>query len=114
MVTGAPVTINKVRALPNGGDPDGVYYHLPPGAAMATQHIATYQGALIPVTTFAHVHTQASPSTLWIINHNLGLRPVIKCYTPGGVEFEAEVIHTSLNQARISLAVATAGQARCI
>lgn len=55
---------------------------------------------------------QASPSTTWTINHNLGYRPSVTLLTVGGAEFDAEVIHTSVNQTVISLTAATAGSAR--
>jgi hypothetical protein len=63
--------------------------------------------------TLAHTHTQAVASTTWTINHNLGYYPTISLQTVGGVEFEAEITHTSVNQAVVSLVTATAGTARC-
>lgn len=64
--------------------------------------------------SFAHVHTQASASATWTINHNLGRRPLVQLYTVGGVEFAAEITHTSVNQAVVTMASAIAGTARCV
>lgn len=61
----------------------------------------------------AYIHTQSSPSNQWVINHNLGYRPTVSLITTGGQEFEAEVLHISLNQAIVYLASALAGEARC-
>lgn len=61
----------------------------------------------------SYVHTQASASATWTINHNLGFRPAIDLYTVGGAEFIAEILHTSLNQAIVYLATSLAGTARC-
>ncbi len=56
--------------------------------------------------------SQASPSTSWTINHNLGLKPVVAVVDTGGNELDAEVIHTNFNQLIIYFNVATAGSAR--
>lgn len=58
--------------------------------------------------------TQAVPSTTWTINHNLGRRPITELYTVGGIEFEAEVVHTSINQTVVLLTTALAGSARLV
>jgi hypothetical protein len=60
------------------------------------------------------VHTQASGSAAWIINHNLGRRPLISVLSPGGVEVEAEVVHVSINQAQVLFATPTTGSARLL
>lgn len=62
----------------------------------------------------SYTHTQASPSDEWTINHNLGVRPLIAVFSPGGAEVQAEILHMSTNQARIYFASAYAGTARCI
>lgn len=69
------------------------------------------QGPAGPVG--GYTHTQASPNTVWTINHNLGVKPVISLYTTGGVEFEAQVTHINDNQAVVNLATSIAGSARC-
>lgn len=53
-------------------------------------------------SSFPYVHTQSSPSDLWIVNHNLGYRPVIEVLSDGGLVVEASVAHISVNQAQIS------------
>lgn len=60
----------------------------------------------------AYVHTQAAPDTTWTINHNLGFIPSVELLTAGGVEFDAEVVHTSVNQTLVYLLTAMAGSAR--
>lgn len=61
----------------------------------------------------SYLHTQAVPSALWTVNHNLGFKPDVATYTSGGLEFVAEVLHISDNQFTVTLALPTAGFARC-
>lgn len=57
---------------------------------------------------------QTTPATTWTINHNLGRRPVTELFTVGGVEFEAQITHTSINQCIVTLTTPLAGSARLI
>lgn len=57
------------------------------------------------------VHTQSTPSSGWIFNHNRGWRPQITVLSPGGIEVEAEIQHISDNQARIYFSDAQTGTA---
>ncbi len=59
-------------------------------------------------------HTQGSPSATWTINHNLGRKPIVTLLTTGGVAFEGQITHVSVNQCVVNLAAATAGTARCL
>jgi hypothetical protein len=60
------------------------------------------------------VFTQGSPTAEWVVNHNLGFKPAVMVFDAGGSEVEAEVLHTSVNQARIYFSVPLAGFARCV
>lgn len=60
-----------------------------------------------------YTHTQAAASTTWTINHNLGFRPAIALLTDGGAVIEAEIGHTSVNTAVVTLSQPLAGTARC-
>lgn len=59
-----------------------------------------------------YVHSQASAEALWIINHNLGVRPSVSITETGGNELDAEVLHISLNQCHVVFNTPTAGLAR--
>lgn len=59
-------------------------------------------------------HQQASPSTLWTIAHNLGLRPSVQAFSVGGVEMIGTVQHLSANTLTISFNIAVAGYARLV
>jgi hypothetical protein len=50
----------------------------------------------------------------WVVNHNLGRRPLVTILSTGDVEVEAHVVHTNLNQFIVYFASATAGKIRCI
>lgn len=51
-----------------------------------------------------YIHTQASASDLWVINHNLGHRPIVELYTVGGVVMEATIVHINANQVQAQFA----------
>lgn len=55
-----------------------------------------------------------SPSVEWLINHNLGYKPIVELFTTGGVEMQAAVIHTSVNQLLVQFNSPTAGSARLV
>jgi hypothetical protein len=58
----------------------------------------------------AFTHVQASPSTTWLIVHNLGYRPNV--YSTDNVnEIVGEVIHSSVNTLTVSFDTAVAGRA---
>lgn len=49
------------------------------------------------------VHTQSSASAEWIVNHNLGWKPLATVLGAGGQEVIATVLHMSVNQLRVFL-----------
>jgi len=75
-------------------------------------------GVWVLIGTFsgltAYTHTQNTAATTWTINHNLGRRPTITLFNVGNQVIEANLIHTSTNQAIAYFTVATRGTARCI
>jgi len=58
--------------------------------------------------------TQGVADTSWVINHNLGYRPVVDVFTVGGVIMLAEVVHVSNNQVLVTLNTAQTGSARLV
>lgn len=56
---------------------------------------------------------KTTPALIWTINHNLGAYPSIQILTPGGVEIEAYVVNTSVNQALVYFNAAASGSAIC-
>ena len=72
----------------------------------------TVPGPQGPAGGIAYVHTQAAPSTTWVINHNLGYRPAVELLDTGSQEIDAEIAHPSVNQTIVTLNPATAGLAR--
>jgi hypothetical protein len=67
-----------------------------PGSAGATYH-----------------HVQSTPDTTWTVDHMLGRNPNISVLDSAGSEVEVSVLHTSLNQAVLSLSYAVSGTADC-
>ena len=54
-----------------------------------------------------------TPQTNWVINHNLGRRPLVGVFSVGGVEMWAEIVQVSLNQLIVYFDSPTAGYAIC-
>lgn len=57
-------------------------------------------------------YQQTTPSTSWVINHNLGYKPSVEVFNTGSQAIDADIVHTSLNQTVVSFTVAIAGFAR--
>lgn len=58
-------------------------------------------------------HAQPIASASWVVNHNLGTKPLVQALSVGGMAMVAEVIHASDNQAVIYFDAPTAGVALC-
>lgn len=58
--------------------------------------------------------TQASPTAVWVIPHNLGREPIVQTYTVGGLQMFGAVQHLSDNQVNVYFNAPTAGTARLI
>lgn len=62
-----------------------------------------------------YLHTQVTPAATWTINHSRGAIPAATTVlTVGGVEMDAEIVHTTVNQTQVLFVVATAGTARLL
>lgn len=79
-----------------------------------TDQLATTAFVHDAIAAIGYLHTQTDPASTWTVNHNLGYKPAVELYTVGGMEFEAEVLHTSVNQCVVYLVVEIAGFVRCI
>jgi hypothetical protein len=75
---------------------------------------AITQGPQGPSGGAAFVYLQATPATVWTINHNLGYRPSVELLDAGSQEIDGEVAHPSVNQTVVTLNPASAGLARLI
>lgn len=60
----------------------------------------------------AFTFNQPTPSSTWVINHNLGFKPDVALFTLDDIEFEANVMHITVNQTVVSMNVPYAGYAR--
>ena len=61
----------------------------------------------------SYTHDQPAAADQWIINHNLGYRPSVAAHSVGGQIMLANIIHMSLNQARILFDGPVSGFAVC-
>jgi len=66
------------------------------------------------VQTNPFTFIQSAPAAIWTINHNLGYRPQVTLLDTGNSEFNADVVHPSVNQTVVTMASALpmAGSAR--
>ena len=111
--------VSPVVALGGGGTTVGVTVQRPVVDVNASTTPITIEGDGLQgppgapgASGAGYTHVQPTPSATWIINHNLGFNPGVELLTVGGVEFEAEVAHTSVNQTVVTLLFPIAGSAR--
>jgi hypothetical protein len=58
-----------------------------------------------------YLHEQAAADLLWVINHNLGHRPIIELFTTGGLGMDGSIVHINSNQTQVQFASPIAGYA---
>lgn len=58
-----------------------------------------------------YTHPQPTPSTSWVINHNLGFRPNVHIEDATGGDVEGEITHTDLNNTTVTFIAAQTGTA---
>lgn len=58
-------------------------------------------------------HVQNSPSTTWVVVHNLGKIPSVSVRDSAGSEVTMSVVHNSINQCTLTSTAAFSGQASC-
>lgn len=83
--------------------------------AVANGYIGTesqWLASLVGAGSASYNHTQSSASNTWVINHNLGYKPVVQVYSVGGAEVEAEILHSTINQVQVLFNASYAGYAR--
>jgi len=62
----------------------------------------------------SYVHDQLVASDTWVINHNLGFKPICQVFSAGSREILVDVLHTSTNQTIVYLTSPNTGFARLI
>lgn len=67
----------------------------------------------VPGPGVRYQHDQSVPSSIWTVNHNLGLRPQVSVLSSGGVSLLTEIVHTSLNQLLVYFDSPNIGQVIC-
>lgn len=58
-----------------------------------------------------YIHTQSTPSSAWVVNHNLGRLSQVTVFVPDFVEVETDVVHNTVNQVAITFATPQTGTA---
>lgn len=105
------VNVQEVRLEVEVGDLAPTILEVPRGVQVVE---IAQQGPPGPPGGARYMHHQATPSSTWIVNHGLGVIPVVQVLTEGGEEVEAYVLHTSPNQTIIQFAVPMKGFARFV
>lgn len=65
----------------------------------------------IPGTGLYYNHTQNTPSSVWTINHNLGIYPQVSVVEFGGENVIGDVVYVNTNQITVSFSVSISGYA---
>jgi hypothetical protein len=58
-----------------------------------------------------YVHSQNTPSTSWVIEHNLGFFPNVTVVDSGETQVEGNVVYNNINSVTIDFSTAFAGKA---
>jgi hypothetical protein len=78
---------------------------------------SSFQDAILAIVgsvggILRYQHTQASPSTSWLINHNFGIYPIIDVLIGSNKE-NCQITHNSVNQSLLTFSLAKSGIAIC-
>lgn len=73
----------------------------------------TQQDINAAIALARYEHLQSTPSVMWTINHNLGRKPLVSVFSPGGLEIICEVLHNGLNQVYVYFDSPQSGSAVC-
>lgn len=60
-----------------------------------------------------YTHIQSIASSSWIVNHNLGFKPVIVIFDSSGNAVIGDIFHNNLNQAILTFSAPFGGEAYC-
>ena len=60
-----------------------------------------------------YVHVQNTPSTSWVINHNLAKYPSVTVLDSAGTEVVGAIVHNSINQCVVTFSAGFSGKATC-
>ncbi len=104
----------KVAERPTEPAEPNAHYYVQNGD-YADQYLTDANGMISKVRlgTQEYMHSQTVAAVQWTVNHNLGFKPDIAIYDTGGNVVEAQILHTSSDQAIIYFNIALAGVARC-
>lgn len=107
--------VNATRSAHSGAtapsDPvDGMLWE----DTSVTPHVfKKYEGASWIVINRSYVHTQATPSTTWVVVHGLGRYPCVTLTTGTDILLPQGIVYDSLNQLTVSYTAAVSGVAYC-
>lgn len=59
-----------------------------------------------------YTHQQSSPDSVWVINHNLGIKPLIQVYNTGSQLITGNIVHISNQQTIAYFSTSVAGYAK--
>lgn len=60
-----------------------------------------------------YIHSQLTPSSHWMVDHNLNTYPTVVCTTVHGEQFIADITYLSTNQLTITANIPITGYAYC-
>lgn len=77
--------------------------------------VATPDGDVPIVTETRFVHIQATPATVWNVNHNLGEKVIAQVVDSNGeILFAPMIVHVSLNQLQVTFDLPVSGEVRIL
>lgn len=113
MAAGAHLTFHKVTEdnMPPAMVADGIYFVRTATGMRVVVTSENGEAVNLEVPGSAAFVQTFTAAAQWVVNHNLGRKPAaIAVLSPGGVEVDANIVHTSDNQFVVDLSPPMAGQ----
>lgn len=108
---GTDVVENEMSTYPYGSTNYWTESNLvPPELASSTDPTLT----TADITDFEYIHNQLTPSATWVVEHNLGRKPIVSVIDADGLLMVAEVTHISNDVLHLVFNADKAGTARCV
>lgn len=108
---GQTVTPGTYGSTSTQSPTDGGTFRVPYLIVDGFGHVVNAGEANVQLPKNNYVHEQATSSTTWVINHNLGKYPSITVIDSGGSEVKGEVEYVDTNNVTLTFSAAFSGKA---
>lgn len=108
----------KVNVLPAIGEPNARYYVTTDEVGKIHEFVTDkygvfYQVVSNTIASARYVHLQAVPQLVWIVNHNLGFKPVVIVTDSSDRSIITEIEHINNNTLKVNNDAVFGGKVYC-